>query len=718
MKAKSDKEGLSQVPLDLPLQELIPLLYRYQFHLNSQVATWIRVLFKRLLSASGNSVDSFAPAILRVLQSGLQHSGAAIRETSLIALAEALKTFEVRKSAKDSEVLWDDLCKAALKLLDDVHDSVRIAAIRACTNLCTTLSPSLTMPFILDSVKSETIEVHKFSLNMIKKLLEVQPNELLPYVGDLIQSLLEVLSSLEPQILNYMSFHVHKYDMDPVELDAKRLTLLRESPVMRNVENLLELACSQGKTDSMIQALANVVRKGVGLLTRGGTARAILGLKKGILTSEAADELLKSLSGAIFDANLALRHAMASAVAHVIGIGASDNAVCRFCAHLTKQYLNFPERRDAVATTVLACAKSPSSLEVMSNLMDAHLPLTSLGFQTIAKPGADSASSVEKKKWETAWQIYVHSESSAVKLYASEIKSLAVECLKTSKHWDIQDQSAKVLFWLVCSHSVPISPEEIEPLFSITETHRRDVLVISMARIAEQIGKNFPEHVKDHTILVRVRDWTIEESVKKGAYFDLIRRMAAVPQFSTSRKVFFDPLMKFGKVLASSTSIDSSIEVLIFVEAICSAFNALGVGMSSDLSPDNKREMLKEMLDIVRKLLNTKCAYPTPTTLRFLLDWLPKENVTEETQKTLLHDIIQFPKLFTMVPNREKFSSFVQPESLNLIAEFIDVQFKLKSSSMDGIRSWIQQELNGLPATTPSHVPDKAWKLLHGAKDA
>jgi len=56
-------------------------------------------------------------------------------------------------------------------------------------------------------------DVRRLSLDTLCKLCQRSGKRIKPFVPSIVATLLEALSALEPQALNYLSFHVDKFDL-------------------------------------------------------------------------------------------------------------------------------------------------------------------------------------------------------------------------------------------------------------------------------------------------------------------------------------------------------------------------------------------------------------------------------------------------------------------------------------------------------------------------
>eukprot|EP00160_Parvularia_atlantis_P018917 Unigene719_Nuclearia_a/m.2313 Unigene719_Nuclearia_a/g.2313 ORF Unigene719_Nuclearia_a/g.2313 Unigene719_Nuclearia_a/m.2313 type:complete len:221 (-) Unigene719_Nuclearia_a:1937-2599(-) len=184
---------------------------------------------------------------------------------------------------------------------------------------------AMVMPFLLQKgVLSDAEDVRHFLLATITKLCRRSGHLLAPYAADTIVLLVEALSSLEPQAVNYLTFHVDKYDISRDELDQSRLAATRSSPVMEAIEACLDNKCLLPESiEQMMPRLLAVVRKGVGFPRKAIEARVCLLLAEHhpAATGPHAAAMLQALSGAVQDRSSSLlRKVMAATAARVAGV--------------------------------------------------------------------------------------------------------------------------------------------------------------------------------------------------------------------------------------------------------------------------------------------------------------------------------------------------------------------------------------------------------------
>ncbi|KAJ3082397.1 hypothetical protein HK102_001737 [Quaeritorhiza haematococci] len=433
------------------LPQLVPKLYRFQFDPNVKVADAMRSIWKALVKEPKKAVDEYFEVIVKDVLKGFGDRQWRTREASCAALTDLLHGRQLTQIEPYLQELWT-MC---FRALDDIKESVRTAALTTCktlTNLtvryCDPHAVSVTegqkimdivMPFFLTKgLGSMAEDVRKFSLSTILKITKKGGVLLKPHLVDLVSTLLESLSSLEPQAMNYLSFHTEKYGITQEQLDSTRLTAAKMSPMMDAVDTCIEQIDAKILA-SLVPKLNTIVRKGVGLPTKAGSARFIVSLCVRVPLDLAphADSVLQALSGAISDRSPAVRKSFATAVGYMARL-ASENALRRLITHITKMYTENDDNeiRSVPAIVILECARH--ARDNIKNFSSEILPL--------AYFGSRDANETIQSTWKDAWEeTTAGSSSGAVKMYLPEIMRLVEALLKESPSWTIKRQVGAAL---------------------------------------------------------------------------------------------------------------------------------------------------------------------------------------------------------------------------------------------------------------------------------
>ncbi|KAF9918544.1 hypothetical protein BX616_007987 [Lobosporangium transversale] len=431
------------------LATLIPRLYRYQYDPNPKVHDAMTSIWRALVKEPKKAVQEYFDVIVKDLLEGMGARAWRTRESSCLAMADLLQG----RSIEEIEKYLEDIWTMSFRTLDDIKESVRTAAFKTCKALTmmtvkycdpkhVTASQGqrvldIMVPFLLQKgLMSSAEEVSKFSLSTILKICKQAGPLLQTHIPSIVVALLEGLTSMEPQMMNYLSFHTEKYQVSQEQLESTRLNAAKLSPMMEGVE-----ACLENVDESTMPALSEqvivVIKKAVGLPTKAGCAHLLVSIciKKPSLVAPYSDAILKILGSAIKDKSPAVRKSYAVAVGYLSRL-TTDSQLVRFIERLIGYYLDTEEEelRSISAITVREISKNAS--DKFKGVASAILPTVYYGTFDSNKTISDI--------WKEVWEDNTSGSSSAVKLYALEIIQLLSKQL-TSSSWNAKKQSASAL---------------------------------------------------------------------------------------------------------------------------------------------------------------------------------------------------------------------------------------------------------------------------------
>ncbi|KAH9265590.1 hypothetical protein BASA84_001594 [Batrachochytrium salamandrivorans] len=433
------------------LPSLVPRLYRYQFDPNQKVSESMKNIWRTLIKEPKKTMDTYFVSIMKDLLQSISDRMWRTREASCVALADFLNG----RQMGEIEPYLQDLWTMCFRALDDIKETVRNAAFVTCKALTKMTvrycDPSnvaasqgqkimdIMVPFLLNKgLGSMAEEVQKFSLATVLRLCKTGGLLLKPHITELLGTLLESLSTLEPQVMNYLTFHAEKYNVTQEQLDTSRLSAARSSPMMDAIEQCVTQLDAQ-VLETLIPRLCAIIRKGVGLPTRVGTARFVYLLVQRLPLDfkPHADLVLKALSGAIRDRSPVVRKTFAVAIGHTCKL-ASDAAVLNLIVYMKKGYLESEDATDPVSKSIAGMVLLEMSRNAADKLKSFHrevLPLAFIG----ARDGHDGVFQV----WENTWEENTAGALGAAKLWASEILDMCETLLKESPSWPVKRQVGK-----------------------------------------------------------------------------------------------------------------------------------------------------------------------------------------------------------------------------------------------------------------------------------
>ncbi|KAL5098946.1 hypothetical protein RYX36_003273 [Vicia faba] len=129
-------------------------------------------------------------------------------------------------------------------------------------------STSLVIHFLKDIIS------WKASIGIVMKLTKHAGTAIRPHLSDLVCCMLESLSSLEDQGLNYVELHAATVGIKSEKLESFRISIAKGSPMWETLDSCIKVVDAES-LDTSIPRLAHSVRPSVGLNTRVGVANFI-----------------------------------------------------------------------------------------------------------------------------------------------------------------------------------------------------------------------------------------------------------------------------------------------------------------------------------------------------------------------------------------------------------------------------------------------------------
>ncbi|MBA0615463.1 hypothetical protein Godav_015598, partial [Gossypium davidsonii] len=262
------------------LRLLIPRLVRYQYDPDKNVQDAMAHIWKSLVADPKRTIDENLDYIFDDL---LVQCGSRLwrsREAACLALADIIQGRKFDQVGKHLKKIW----LVAFRAMDDIKETVRTAGDKLCraiTSLTIRLcdvslteapdasqSMDIVLPFLLaEGILSKVDSIRKASIGVVMKLAKGAGVALRPHLSDLVCCMLESLSSLEDQGLNYVELHAANVGIQTEKLENLRLSIAKGSPMWETLDLCINVV--DGKSlELLVPRLANLVRSGVGLNTR------------------------------------------------------------------------------------------------------------------------------------------------------------------------------------------------------------------------------------------------------------------------------------------------------------------------------------------------------------------------------------------------------------------------------------------------------------------
>uniref|UniRef100_A0A8C9N950 Ecm29 proteasome adaptor and scaffold n=2 Tax=Serinus canaria TaxID=9135 RepID=A0A8C9N950_SERCA len=432
------------------LPQLLPRLYRYQFDPNLGIRQAMTSIWNALVTDK-SMVDKYMKEILEDLISNLTSSLWRIRESSCLALNDLLRGRPLDDVIDKLPEIWEVL----FRVQDDIKETVRKAAelalktlSKVCVKMC---DPSkgaagqktiaVLLPCLLDKgIVSTVAEVRSLSINTLVKISKSAGSMLKPHAPKLIPALLESLSVLEPQILNYLSLSAT--DQEKTAMDSARLSVVKSSPMMETI-NLSLQYLDVSVLGELVPRLCELIKSGVGLGTKGGCASVIVSLTTQCpqdLTPYSG-KLMSALLSGLTDRNSVVQKSFAFAMGHLVRTS-RDSSTEKLLHKLSSWYMEKeePVYRAGCALTVHAMGRY--SPDVLKNHAKQVLPLAFLGMHEV--PEEEKGEKENSTLWTEVWQENVPGTQGGIRLYLQELISITQKALQ-SQSWKMKAQGAAAM---------------------------------------------------------------------------------------------------------------------------------------------------------------------------------------------------------------------------------------------------------------------------------
>ncbi|XP_045903275.1 proteasome adapter and scaffold protein ECM29 [Micropterus dolomieu] len=433
------------------LPQLVPRLYRYQFDPNLSIRQAMTSIWDALVTDK-TLVDKYLNEILQDVISNLTSNTWRVRESSCLALSDLIRGRQADDLIDHLAEIWETL----FRVLDDIKESVRKAAdltlktlSKVCTRMCESTGSAaqrtvaVLLPTLLEKgIVSNVSEVRSLSIQTLVKISKTAGARLKPHASRLIPALLEALSTLEPQVLNYLSLRATEQEKSA--MDAARLSAAKSSPMMETINMCLQ-HLDVSVLGELVPRLCELLKSGVGLGTKGGCASVIVSLTVQCpqdLTPYSG-KLMSALLNGIHDRSTVVQKQFAFALGHLVRT-AKDSSVEKLLLKLNSWYLEKeePVYKSSCALTVHAISHySPDVLKAHAGVA---LPLAFLGMHQAPGPDEEKGESHDATLWAEVWQDNVPGSFGGIRLYMTELIAITQKALQ-SQSWKMKAQGAAAM---------------------------------------------------------------------------------------------------------------------------------------------------------------------------------------------------------------------------------------------------------------------------------
>lgn len=436
--------GLSSILSESEVDpKLYPKLYRYRFDPNPNVQRSMNDIWKALVKDTNSVMETHFDAIMTDLLNSVHGKEWRVRQASCAAISDLISGRPFQKYEKYYAEIWTK----ALKVLDDVKSTVREAAMRLCMGMANTLTRQLeeggvsasakdmmasTLPFLLsdNGIESGVEEVKGFAITTVITITKTGGKALRPYIGTIIIHMLGLLSTIEPDAINY--YYQRFGDDDRGKLDKLRSQMVSQSPIFQAIENCLRNV-DESVMVELTAGLEETIKSAIGMPTKVGCGQ-VLGTLATRHTTDFqpyASRFLKLMEKHALDRNDEVSTGYARAAAYIMRHAPSD-AREHFVSKFETLYFSAEDetRREKVAAVVAALSKiSPDHFNALEGSL---LPFSYLGMYDTDEFVA--------KAFREVWETHAGSARTVTR-FVPEVTALVARALEAPQ-WSLKHAGA------------------------------------------------------------------------------------------------------------------------------------------------------------------------------------------------------------------------------------------------------------------------------------
>ncbi|KAJ6155055.1 hypothetical protein N7470_005621 [Penicillium chermesinum] len=513
--------------------KIYPKLFRYRFDPNPNVQRSMNTIWQSLVRDPTVVIDTHFDAIMEdLLKSMLAGREWRMRQASCAAVADLIQG---RRPEKFAQYL-DEIYSKAFKLLDDIKESVRTAALKLCQTITNSVIRTLetsgteqragallksAIPFLLSDkgLDSSVEEVRGYAIGALVQIIKKSSGTLLrPFVPVILEKFLASLSSLEPQ----------------QAIDNMRLSSIRTSPMMEVIERYLIDHLDESSLQELAPRLEDVLRSAVGLPSKVGSSRVLVLLSmKTLLFRPYADRFIQLLCKYVVDRNETVSASYCTSLGYLMRL-ASDERVLQTIEYAKKLYLDAEDATPRAIAAEILYASSKLSNDRFMAFATAALP-----FVFVCKHDADDH---VKEEFEKTWQDNVGG-SRAVALYIREIVSLVSDNLDSAR-WAIKHTAARAISQAILALDQEVDLPTAQLVWPVLEKalagktwEGKEVVLTALVKFSRQGKALWADQPEQSELMKKI---TIREAKRANAAYRP-HGLRALGEIALARQVDFMP---------------------------------------------------------------------------------------------------------------------------------------------------------------------------------
>lgn len=435
------QSSLDQMLVDNPrfAQRLIPKLYRYRYDPFTGVSQSMESIWTSLVKDPTRIIKDNFDLILSELLTGMGKKEWRVRQASATAMSDLLQVVDLNRYEAKIEEIWT----MSFRVMDDIKESVRKEGLKLTKSLVTILTRALEKESNASSreilgrlihlllgnkgILSDSQDVKDFSIKTLLKLCKTKSKALKPYIADLIENFINLFSTMEPEIVNYLALNAGNFNIDNQEFDARRLQDVGKSLLMDAIDFLLTQLDEEAMPEFLTR-LEHSVKHSVGLPSKVSGSKVLMTLVMNYhsLMRPYSSKLLEIASSQIKDRNNTVASCYAAAAGYICRISPVE-AVIKYSDKIAKMYFKPKEPGDERSRILASNASN-----CVSKYSGDQFSVVASGFLPLAFIGTFDRLEQVKHNFDMEWTEHTAGDS-AVKLYSAEILDLVKKHLKSNE---------------------------------------------------------------------------------------------------------------------------------------------------------------------------------------------------------------------------------------------------------------------------------------------
>ncbi|KAI6249762.1 Proteasome component ECM29 [Erysiphe necator] len=598
--------GLSNILSESEIDpKLYPKLYRYRFDPNSNVRRSMNDIWKALVKDSTKTIDLYFHEIITDLLKIILGNEWRSRQASCAALADLVQGRDFEKYEKYLHEIW----YVAFKLLDDIKGSVREAAQSLSVLLTNILVRQIesgnyssyaqsmlkeVMPFLLSEhgIDSSAQDVRAFATITLIKIIKHGGKALTVFIPDLIEKLLGLLSTIEPEQINY----IYQRAIDQRhKIDEIRSSAVSQSPIMEAIERCLDIL-DEPSMESLAPRLEQLTRSLIGMPSKIGCASvlSILATRHSFIFRKYSDKHLKAVEKAVLDPNNSISVAYAKASGYISRL-VSDKALISLATYTRTLYFEAENENKRLISGEIIHAVAKFASDRFNSMASNFLP-----FVFFASHDSDNE---VRQLFEKTWLENVGG-SRTIMLYSNEIIKLSIDCIE-SPSWTTKHAAALSIADTIESLASCFSDSLAANIWPALEK----ALALKTFDGKEKILKAFLKFVKQGSSSWK-KDKIIESKLKKI----IIRE--AKRNNDKYRIYAFEALGEFSEAQSEFDIFDDVLQIIMpfYEEFICEDKMIIGNEETESSKESDEFIVLTAGISSLFRAVNFKISDPNPLT--------------------------------------------------------------------------------------------------------